>query len=340
MTGASRAIVLVVADSADDAMLREWLTAAGFQPCHERDLEAARAQPGATFVATLVQWPSACDVDRLPQPVVALHPPGQPPGEMARVAVEVLEMPDRDNMRSLLSWSSRLSAVLRLLAAGPQATATAPVAPPPVEPGLAAADKPVRARPSVIVIGISTGGPTSLRVFFEGLRAVAGLPPIVIVQHIPHGYVADMCQRLREQTGYDVQMARDGGEVVAGSAYVAPGNRHLRLLGTHAPLRTVYDERPPIRGHCPSVEVLFESCARVEPAGIAVMMTGMGRDGADAMLRLRQAGWSTVGQNAETCAIYGMPRAAREVGAVERELPLPAIAPWLVGRCRPPRTVT
>lgn len=179
---------------------------------------------------------------------------------------------------------------------------------------------------------MSTGGPTSLRVLFEGLRGHR-LPPIAVVQHIPAGFVPDLVQRLQDQCGYAFRVAEHGMPLEEGVAYMSPGDHHLRIVAQPT-LRCSWSDEAPFRGHRPSVEVLFDSCAALPEVGIAVMMTGMGQDGAQAMLRLRQRGWATVGQDEQTSTIYGMPHAAKLAGAVERELPLQQIATWLIARSR------
>ena len=104
-------------------------------------------------------------------------------------------------------------------------------------------------------------------------------------------------------------------------------------------MRAKLSDEAPLRGHRPAAEILFQSCAELPLRGVDVIMTGMGQDGAQALLALRQRGWATIGQSEATCAIYGMPRAAKVAGAVEREVALADIGPWLAMLCKPRKIV-
>ncbi|MEZ6036704.1 MAG: CheB methylesterase domain-containing protein [Planctomycetota bacterium] len=328
--GAERARIAVAASDHDAEMLREWLQAAGFDAV-PIGVQGHSCVVGAR--ATLVGWPVGVDLAALPKPVVLLYEPGRDPGVAARLAAEVLQWPDRSDVKSLLAWSAQLGTLLHRLVARTSTQVRAVVPAPLPLPAVLEHDADgERAPPALIAIGISTGGPTSLRVLFDGLRGHR-LPPIVVVQHIPAGFVADLVHRLQEQCGYAFRVAEHGMPLEPGVAYMSPGDHHLRITAQPS-LRCSWSDDPPFRGHRPSVEVLFDSCALLDETGIAVMMTGMGQDGANAMLRLRQRGWATVGQDQETCTIYGMPQAAKQVGAVERELPLQQIATWLIARSR------
>ena len=331
---------LVVA-GADSAMLAEWVAAAGFDPVRVGG-DAAHGQ--LEVCATLVRWPVDVSLAELPQPVILMYEQGAELGGVVGSVANTLELPDRREVSSLLAWSSQLGEMLwgfaREHSAALVSSGGAEVSPPagvvasvPIAAPVDLAAR-VRGRPRVIVLGVSTGGPASLRVFFDGLSDAGDLPPIVIVQHIPPTYVKDLVERLSHQTGYDVRVADDNTRLRPGVAYMAPGDVHVRLRPCAEDLYVSWDDQPPIRGHCPAVDVLFDSCRRLDGHGVALMMTGMGRDGATPMLALRRRGWATVGQDEATCTIYGMPAAAKEAGAIERELSLSQIAPWLVSYCR------
>jgi len=333
VSGRERATVAVVADEQEAAMLCEWLAAAGFDALR---LDGSSCLlPNPSIAACLVRWPVDVDLSALPRPVVLLFEPGCDVREAVGHVTEVLPLPDRGDVRSLLDWSSQLGSMLHHLTAVRAMTAPPPTQPttPPAPCAAASGGKHIARPPPLLAIGVSTGGPTSLRVLFEGLRG-AHLPPIVIVQHIPASFVPDLIHRLDEQTGYRFTLAEDGMPLQPGVAYMSPGDTHLCVDERDGQLFARWSNAPPFRGHRPSVEVLFDSCAALSQPGVAVMMTGMGRDGAVAMRRLRDQGWSTVGQDEASCAIYGMPQAARDEGATERELPLDRIAPWLIARCR------
>jgi len=339
MAHVTRPRVAIAAAPGEADMLLEWVSAAGFEPvvCADPVGDEARS-----VCATLVRWPVEVAIGSLPKPVILMHEPGADLQPLVRSVADFMAVPDSRDVASLLAWSAKLGERLWDIARNPSTK------PPPscveTDRGLdrefteAAALQPgARSAkggcPKLIAVGVSTGGPASLRVLFDGLSSASDLPPIVIVQHIPPSYVQELVARLSEQTGYDVRFAEDNMRLRSGVAYMAPGDAHVRVRPCGDDLYVSWDHGPAIRGHRPAVDVLFESCLRLEHPGVAVMMTGMGRDGALPMLQLRQQGWATVGQDEATCTIYGMPGAAKQAGAVERELPLNEIAPWLISRC-------
>lgn len=315
-----RARIAVVAGEADAAMLSEWLRAAGFEPVAVGQGEAA----------VLARWPHAREL-AVAVPVVVCHDKGAPPPrDGAFASARALEWPDASDVRSLLGWSTQCAKALRQACgavATPRAASTAGSPP-------AAGERPERGErtpPQLVAVGISTGGPVALREFLAALRG-HDLPPMVIVQHIPPAFVQDLIARLARETGYRVELAKDGLALARGVAYVAPGDHHVKVVGG-APLRVVWNDEPPRRGHRPAADVLFESCLSLSGRGVGVIMTGMGQDGATGLLALRQAGWTTLGQDEASCAIYGMPRAAMQLGAVEREFPLAQLGAAVVAAC-------
>ncbi|HXG02809.1 MAG TPA: chemotaxis response regulator protein-glutamate methylesterase [Candidatus Binatia bacterium] len=182
-------------------------------------------------------------------------------------------------------------------------------------------------RPSdaVVVIGASTGGTEALR------EVLVALPPstpgIVIVQHMPEGFTAAFARRLDSLTAVRVAEAADGDRVLSGHVLLAPGNRHVRLVRDGAAVRVAVVDGPPVNQHRPSVDVLFESAAAVlGPSVVGVLLTGMGRDGAQGLLALRRAGARTIAQDEATSVVWGMPREAIALGAAERVLPLDRVA--------------
>lgn len=177
---------------------------------------------------------------------------------------------------------------------------------------------------TVVGIGASTGGVEALIKVITGFPA--NCPPTVITQHMPVTFTTSLAARLDRLGAPSVSVARDGDELRTGQVYLAPGDRHLRVSGGRT-LRCVLGEDDPVSGHKPSVDALFASLATSAGArAVGVILTGMGRDGAAGLLSMRQAGAATIGQDQDTCVVYGMPRAAHEIGAVERQLPLPRIA--------------
>jgi two-component system chemotaxis response regulator CheB len=178
----------------------------------------------------------------------------------------------------------------------------------------------------VVAIGSSTGGVEALLTLVE--RLPANCAPVVITQHMPGTFTKSFAERLNRTCAAEVREARDGDPLTVGKVYLAPGgDRHLEVDGVNH-LRCRVTPGPPVSGHCPSVDRLFESVARsAKVRAVGVILTGMGRDGARGLLSIREAGGRTLGQNEATCVVYGMPKAAFEIGAVERQLPLEKIGP-------------
>jgi len=157
----------------------------------------------------------------------------------------------------------------------------------------------------------------------------------VITQHMPPGFTRSFAERLDAQCRIRVKEAENGERLVPGHAYIAPGGRHLRVDRSGANYVAVLDDSEPVNRHKPSVEVLFASvAAKVGPNAIGVMLTGMGRDGADAMRTMREAGSYNLAQDEASCIVYGMPREAVVAGAVHESASLEAIAGKLVERLR------
>jgi two-component system chemotaxis response regulator CheB len=151
---------------------------------------------------------------------------------------------------------------------------------------------------------------------------------------MPAAFTASFAARLDRDCAVRVTEAVDGSPVERGTVYIAPGgDRHMELsggLGGRIRLRP----GPPVSGHCPSVDALFRSVAPLGGSAVGVILTGMGADGAEGMLAMRQAGARTLGQSRESCVVYGMPRAAFALGGVEREVGLSSMAGTILGLCR------
>ncbi len=187
-------------------------------------------------------------------------------------------------------------------------------------------------RDVVIAIGASTGGVEALFTILKALPVMC--PPILVVQHMPAAFTPGFAARLNADCALHVVEARDGTPIERGTVYIAPGGQtHMELAGgLHGRIRL---RSGPIHGgHRPSVDVLFQSLVSVGPAAVGVMLTGMGCDGADGLLAMRRAGARTLGQNKDSCVVYGMPRAAFALGAVEREVDLTALPGAILGACR------
>ena len=177
----------------------------------------------------------------------------------------------------------------------------------------------------IIAIGASTGGTQALQELLQDLPAHA--PGIVVVQHMPADFTAAFAQRLNEICKFSVKEAKGGELVESGVVLIAHGGMHLEVVGTPGNLRTALRDGPKISGHRPSVDVLFNSVAKAAGAhAIGVLLTGMGQDGAEGLLEIRQAGGRTLAQDEHSSAVFGMPRAAYINNATEELVPISQMA--------------
>jgi len=191
-------------------------------------------------------------------------------------------------------------------------------------PAAPAARGPYAPDGRLLAIGSSTGGVEALMKLIE--QFPANCPPTVITQHMPATFTKSFAQRMDRACDAQVSEAVDGDLIAPGRIYLAPGGEnHLSVEGA-GQLRCRLTHRDPVNGHRPSVDVLFNSVARIARArAVGVILTGMGRDGAAGLLAMREAGASTLGQDEASSVVYGMPKAAFEIGAVQRQLPLEKI---------------
>lgn len=190
----------------------------------------------------------------------------------------------------------------------------------------------VRLTNRVIAVGASTGGTEAIREFLSALPADA--PGVVVVQHMPPGFTAGFANRLNGLCEIQVKEAQDGDRILPGHALIAPGDFHteVHVSGAFASVRVYKGER--ISLHRPSVDVLFESCAKqLGRNAIGVILTGMGADGAAGLKKMRDAGADTIAQNEATCVVFGMPREAIALGGACQVLPLPKIADATIQLC-------
>jgi two-component system response regulator WspF len=174
----------------------------------------------------------------------------------------------------------------------------------------------------MVALGASTGGPNAVAIILRGLPANLGAT-VVVVQHLDVQFAPGLVDWLDEQTGLTVSLAREGMKPEVGGVFVAGTNDHL-VIG--ADLAFHYTANPVDYVYRPSVDEFFLSLCRHWPQpGVACLLTGMGRDGAQGLLALRKAGWRTLAQDEKTSIVYGMPRAAAEIGAAEESLPVELI---------------
>ena len=185
----------------------------------------------------------------------------------------------------------------------------------------------------IVFIGASTGGTEATKEVLLDLPA--DFPAVMITQHMPPGFTTSYAARLNSLCRLSVAEARDGERVLPGHAYLAPGGFHLSVERSGANYVARVTDTEPVNRHKPSVEVLFNSAARVVgPNALAVMLTGMGGDGAKAMRGMRDAGSYNLVQDEATCVVFGMPREAIAQGAADEVLPLHKIGPRLIERLR------
>jgi two-component system chemotaxis response regulator CheB len=178
---------------------------------------------------------------------------------------------------------------------------------------------------SIIVVGASTGGTEAVREFLEVLPD--NMPPILVVQHMPEKFTASFAKRLDELCALRVKEAEDGEAITGGTVYIAPGNQHMAIRGHQGKYYIKNFSGDLVNRHRPSVNVLFHSVAEVKAKhAVAIMMTGMGDDGATGMLALHQRGAYTIAQDESSCVVFGMPQKAILAGGVSKILPLQDIS--------------
>lgn len=173
----------------------------------------------------------------------------------------------------------------------------------------------------LIAIGASTGGTEAIYNIVRYLPPT--VPGIVIVQHIPPVFSRMFAERLNTQTSLRVKEAESGDYTEPGTVLIAPGDRHMRLKKVGTRYRVECFEGEKVNGHCPSVDILFDSVAKeAGKSAIGILLTGMGSDGAKGLLAMRHSGSRTIGQDEASSVVYGMPKVAYEIGAVEKQVPL------------------
>lgn len=179
---------------------------------------------------------------------------------------------------------------------------------------------------AVIAIGASTGGTEAIASIVKEFDT--NIPGVVIVQHMPKGFTEMFAKRLNDQSRVVVKEAKTGDVVQQGQVLVAPGgDSHMQLVKMNGGYQVMLKPGPKVNGHCPSVDVLFQSVANVVgDKAIGIILTGMGGDGAKGLLAMRNAGARTIGQDESTCVVYGMPKVAYDLGAVECQEKLQDVA--------------
>ncbi len=184
---------------------------------------------------------------------------------------------------------------------------------------------PLTSSEKLIIIGASTGGTEAIKEFL--IRMPSDCPGILITQHMPEGFTRSFAQRLNNLCKISVQESEGGERILPGHAYIAPGHSHLQLVRSGANYMTQIDQAPPVNRHRPSVDVLFRSAALCAGKNaVGVILTGMGKDGAQGMLEMKNAGAYNFAQDEASCIVFGMPREAIAVGATHETVALDAMA--------------
>ena len=174
----------------------------------------------------------------------------------------------------------------------------------------------VKDQNTVIAIGASTGGTEAILSVVKDFGA--DIPGVVIVQHMPPGFTEMYAKRLDDKCHVRVKEAKTGDRVLPGQVLIAPGgDMHMRLINVKGEYQVECKKGPKVNGHCPSVDVLFDSVAKAAGSkALGIILTGMGADGAKGLLSMRKMGAKTIGQDESTCVVYGMPKVAYDIGAV------------------------
>ena len=249
-------------------------------------------------------------------------PKAQTSAKLAEYAEEVC-----DKLRAAYGARHRLKLRASLLATDPAPPALSPRAKPSTPLSKHVLDS------RIIAIGASTGGTEAIKEVLIPLSEET--PGIVIVQHMPEGFTKSFAQRLDSLAKIKVVESQGNERILPGHAYLAPGNAHLRIRKSGGSYFTELSDSEPVNRHRPSVDVLFRSVAEVVGKNaVGVILTGMGKDGALGLLQMHQAGAWTIGQNQESCVVYGMPREAALVGAVDEALALGHISERLQAKLR------
>ena len=292
------------------------------------DIEMPRMD-GLTFLEILMQ--------RRPMPVIVMSSLSQRGSEHALEALRLGAFDVLGKPHGSFSFGDLgVQLIAKIKAA---AGTTLRALPPPVRPtrDAALAPRPTVAPASVrkfdpralILLGASTGGTEALRDVIT--RLPPNLPGIAIVQHIPPIFSRAFADRLRSLSALDVREAVDGDRLSPGVALIAPGNFHLMLQWQHDHYRARVTDGPQVWHQRPAVDLLFKSAADcgAAPYTVAGILTGMGKDGAEGLLRLREKGATTFAQDEASSVVYGMPRAAWENGAAQRQVALGQVADHL-----------
>ncbi len=251
-------------------------------------------------------------------------------------AIDYVTKPAHDIRKGIDESSQEIIDKIRIPASARNKNITRRPPPPPIEKKLTAdamlpqTNGHIATTKKVVIIGASTGGTEAIKDILTLLPANS--PPILITQHMPAAFTTAFARRMDGVCRITVKEARDGELIMPGHAYIAPGDRHLLLARSGVNYTTQIADGPLVCRHRPSVDVLFRSAANCAGKNIVgVILTGMGDDGANGMLEMKQAGAFTIAQNEESCVVFGMPKEAIARGGVDEIVPLHDIAGRIMG---------
>lgn len=249
-------------------------------------------------------------------------------------AIDFVTKPRLGIRDGLLAYTDLIAGKIRVAAAArilPAKRAAAGAGPAPAETPLLRS--PLLSTEKLIIIGASTGGTEAIRELLQPLPPDS--PGIMIAQHMPAGFTHSFAQRLHGLCRIAVSEAVHGERILPGHAYIAPGGFHLSLARSGANYVANVDQAPPVNRHRPSIDVLFDSAAQhAGKNAIGVILTGMGRDGAEGLLRMRQAGAYTLAQDEASCVVFGMPREAIAIGAANEVVPMQEMSQRVLAHLR------
>ena len=246
-------------------------------------------------------------------------------------ALDFVRKPETNNQKSIDKFFFRLTSTMRYsrmakIRVPKPVSAQKPVQiPTPVPALLTSAPSGLK----IVALGASTGGPDALTEVVKHFPA--NMPPVVITQHMPPTFTNLFAQRLDRISQMSAKEAEDGDRLIPGRIIVAAGGKQMRVMRDANGYYISSKEGEKVSGHCPSVDVLFTSVAEAGGRNaVAALLTGMGADGAEGLLKLKEAGAYTIGQDEESCVVYGMPGVAQKIGAVTTQLPLEKIGEHIV----------
>jgi len=244
-------------------------------------------------------------------------------------AIEIMEKPSIDVSQSMENLAAeiveKVKAVARARISPIKKVATPGIAVPKTSTSLA------RTTHQLIAVASSTGGTEALKVFLSGMPA--NIPGTLVVQHMPPGFTKSFADNLNKMFPFEVKEAQEGDQVVPGRVLIAPGNFHMELYRSGAYYHVKLHQEAPLHSVRPAADYMMKSVAKyVGKNACGVVLTGMGKDGADGLLEMKKAGAYCVAQNEETCVVYGMPQAAFNLGATDKMLPLDKIAGDLISK--------